>query len=264
MNIVVCLKQVPDPECQIDIDSNGRLIFADDIKWITNPFDEYGLEAALRIKDEYSTKITALSVGPRRALQPIRTALAMGADEGLLILDENQEPWNSMAVAGALFAAIKELEFDLILTGQRGIDGEMGVVGPCLAGYFDVACLSQTVKIEISDDEKSVRTNSLMDGRVSVLEADLPALVCVEKGLYEPRSFSLAALREAKKKKIEEKTLSKLSHHHEVLLPPDRKLNLVKLTPIFDKRSQIIIEGDTPEEKAANLARILKSEERVI
>lgn len=264
MNILVCLRQVPDPESLIDIDSNGRLILTDDIRWITNPFDEYSLEAALRIKDEYSAKITALSVGPRRALQPIRTALAMGADEGLFILDENQEPWNSMAVAGALFAAIKELEFDLILTGQRGIDWEMGVVGPCLAGYLDVACLSQTVTLEISDDGKSVRTNSLMDGRVSIVEADLPAVVCIEKGWYEPRSFSLTALREAKKKKIEEKTLSKLSHRREALLPPDRKLNLVKLTPIPDKRSQIIIEGDTPDEKAANLAKILKSEEKAI
>ena len=264
MNIIVCLKQVPDPESLIDIDSNGRSIFADDAKWITNPFDEYGLEAALRIKDKYAAKITALSVGPQRALQSIRKALAMGADEGLLILDEDQEPWNSMAVAGALFAAIMDLEFDLIFAGQRGIDSEMGVVGPCLADYLDVVCLSQTVKIEISDDGKSVRTNSLIDGRVFVLEADLPALACVEKGLNEPRSFSLAGLREANKKKIEQKTLSKLSHHHEVLLHPDRKLNLVKLTPIFDKRSQIIIEGDTPDKKAANLARILKSEEKVI
>jgi electron transfer flavoprotein beta subunit len=264
MNIIVCLKQVPDPESLIDIDSNSRLIFADDIKWITNPFDEYGLEAALRIKDKYAAKITALSVGPRRALQPIRTALAMGADEGLLILDEDQKPWNSMAVAGALFAAIKDLEFDLIFTGQRGIDSEMGIVGPCLAGYLDVACLSQTVKIEISTDERSIRTNSLIDGRVSILEADLPTVVCIEKGLNEPRFFSLADLRQANKKKIKQKALSKLSHNHEVLLHPDRNLNLVKLTPIFDKRSRIIIEGETPEEKAANLARILKSEEKVI
>ncbi len=264
MNIIVCLKQVPDPENLIDIDSNGRLIFDDDTKWITNPFDEYGIEAALRIKDQSAAKITALSVGPRRALQTIRTALAMGANQGLLILDEDQESWDSIAVAGAIFAAIKDIQFDLLIVGQRSVDSEMGVVGPCLAGYLDVACLSQTVKIEISADGKSIRTHSRIDGQISILETDLPAVVCIEKGLNDPRSFSLADLREAKKKKIEQKSLSQLSHNHEILLHPDKSLNLVKLTPVIDKRSRKIIPGDTPEEKAANLARILQSVEKVI
>jgi electron transfer flavoprotein beta subunit len=103
-----------------------------------------------------------------------------------------------------------------------------------------------------------------MDGSVSILEAALPAVVCVEKGLNEPRSFSLADLRKAGKKKIKEKVQSKVKHNHGALPKPDIKLNLVKLSPVFDKRLRIIIEGDTPEEKAANLARILKSEEQLL
>ena len=125
------------------------------------------------------------------------------------------------------------MKFDLLFAGQRSIDSEMGVVGPCLAGYLDIACLSQTVKIEISADESSIRTHSIIDGRISIVEADLPAVVCTEKGLNEPRSFSLADLRAAKKKKIEHKSLAQLNHNHEILLHPNRILNLVKFTPVI-------------------------------
>jgi electron transfer flavoprotein beta subunit len=264
MDLIVCLKQVPDPENPIEIDSHNRLVFNEDVKWITNPFDEYGLEAALQLKEKYSGHITVLSVGPRRTLQTLRIALAKGADEGILILENGLQPWDSIAAASALFSTIKDLKFDLILTGQRGIDGEMGVTGPSLAGHLGIACLSQTVEIEISDDEKSIRTKSQMGCGVSNLEAALPAVVCADKGLNEPRSFSLADLRKADRKKIKEKVPAKLEHDQEALLNPDAKLSLVKLSLVFDKRPRIIIEGDTSEEKAANLARILKSKEKLL
>ena len=264
MNIIVCLKQVPDPEYPIDIDSNGRLVNTEDIKWVTNPFDEYALDAALQLKEKYTAHITAVSAGPRRAQQTLRIAMALGADDGILILDDGLQPWNSMAAAGALFTTIKDLQFDLIIAGQRGIDGEMGVVGPSLAGLLGIACLSQTVEIEISDDEKCIRSKSIMDGSVSILEAALPAVVCVEKGLNEPRSFSLANLRKAGKKKIKEIAQSKLKHNLNELSKPNIQLSLMRLSPVFDKRPRIIVEGDTPQKKAANLARILKSEEKLL
>ena len=125
MNIVVCIKQVPDTETQIKIAPGGKSIVTDDIKWVMNPYDEFGVEEALRLKEKFGGEVTVVGLGPKRVTESIRTALAMGADKGILISDDALEGSDSLAVAKALAAAIKDLEFDLIFTGQRGIDDDL-------------------------------------------------------------------------------------------------------------------------------------------
>lgn len=187
MNIIVCLKQVPDTETQIKVGSDGKSIVTDDIKWVMNPYDEYGVEEALRIKEKFGGEVTVVGLGPKRVTESIRTALAMGADKGILVSDEALEGSDSLAVAKALAAAIKELDYDLIFSGQRGVDDDMGVVGANIAELLDIPQLSVIDKVEVAEDGKSVKVNRPIEGSILVIESPLPALITAQKGLNEPR-----------------------------------------------------------------------------
>ena len=147
MNIIVCLKQVPDTESQIKISSDGKSIVTDDIKWVMNPYDEFGVEEALQLKTKFGGEVTVVGLGPKRVTETIRTALAMGADKGILVNDDAMEGSDSIATAKALAAAIKDLEYDLIFTGQRGIDDDAGTVGAAVAEFLDIPQLSLIVNV---------------------------------------------------------------------------------------------------------------------
>ena len=114
MNIIVCLKQVPDTESQIKIGSDGRSIMTDDIKWVMNPYDEFGVEEALRLKEKHGGEVTVVGLGPKRVTESLRTALAMGADKGVLVSDEALDGSDSLASAKAIAEAVKDLDYDLI------------------------------------------------------------------------------------------------------------------------------------------------------
>jgi hypothetical protein len=136
VKIIVCIKQVPDTETQIKIAPGGKAIVKDDIKWVMNPYDEYGVEEALRIKEKLGGEVIVVGLGPKRVTESLRTALAMGADKGILISDPAAEGSDALATAKALAAAIKGLQADLIFTGQRGVDEDMGIAGAALAEYL--------------------------------------------------------------------------------------------------------------------------------
>jgi len=264
VNIIVCLKQVPDTESQIKVAADGKSIETGDIKWVMNPYDEFGVEEALRIKEKSGGEVTVIGLGPKRVTESIRTALAMGADKGILIEDPALENSDALATAKALAAAIKGLDFDLILTGQRGVDDDMGIVGATLAEFLDIPQLSVVVKVEISEDGKSVKVNRPIEGQTLVIESSLPAVITAQKGLNEPRYASLPGIMKAKKKPLEVKTLADLgldpSHFGEVA----RKLKIVELTPPPKREAGKIVEGETPEEKAAALVRLLREEAKAI
>lgn len=264
VNIIVCLKQVPDTETQIKIAPDKKSIVKDDIKWIMNPYDEFGVEEALRIKEKYGGEVTIISVGPKRATEAIRTALAMGADKGILINDPALEGSDSLGTAKALATVIKDLNYDLIFTGQRGIDDDNGIVGATLAEFLGIPNLSVVTKVEISDDQKSVRVHRPIEGGTVVIESPLPALITAQKGLNEPRYASLPGIMKAKKKPLEEKTLADLGLDPSEFGESARKLKVIELTPPPERKPGKIIEGETPEEKAAELARLLHEEAKVI
>ena len=264
MNIIVCLKQVPDTETQIKIAQDGKSIVQDDIKWVMNPYDEFGVEEALSLKEKFGGEVTVVGLGPKRVTESIRTALAMGADKGVLIDDPALEGSDSLAVANALAAAIKDLEFDLIFTGQRGVDDDMGVVGASLAEFLDIPQLSLIVKVDVAEDGKSVKVHRPIEGQTLVIESSLPALITAQKGLNEPRYASLPGIMKAKKKPLEEKTLADLGLDPAGFGVEARKLKILELTPPPERKPGRIVEGETPEEKAAELARLLHEEATII
>ncbi|MBK5099692.1 MAG: electron transfer flavoprotein subunit beta/FixA family protein [Desulfobacteraceae bacterium] len=264
MNIIVCLKQVPDTEAQIRVAPDGKAIVTQDIKWVMNPYDEYGVEEALRLKEKFGGEVTVVGLGPKRVTESIRTALAMGADKGVLISDDALEGSDGLATAKALAAAIKDLDYDLIFTGQRGVDDDMGVVGTALAEILGIPNLSVIVKVEVAEDGKSVKVHRPVEGQVLVIESALPALITTQKGLNEPRYASLPGIMKAKKKPLEEKTLADLGLDPAEFGEGGRKVKIIQLTPPPERQSGRIVEGETPEEKASGLAKLLHEEAKVI
>jgi len=264
VNIIVCIKQVPDTETQIKVDPAGKSIVKDDIKWVMNPYDEFGVEEALRLKEKFGGTVTIVGLGPKRVTESIRTALAMGADKGILINDPALEGSDSLATAKAIAAAVKGLEYDIIFTGQRGVDEDLGLVGASLAELLDIPQLSLVVKVEASEDGKSVKVNRPVEGQTLVIESSLPALITAQKGLNEPRYASLPGIMKAKRKPFEEKTLADLGLNASEFGEGGRKLKIVQLTPPPQREAGKIIEGETPEEKAAGLAKALREEAKVL
>lgn len=264
MNIIVCLKQVPDTETQIKVAPDAKSIVKDDIKWVMNPYDEFGVEEALRLKEKFGGDVTVVGLGPKRVTESIRTALAMGADKGILITDPALEGSDTISTAKALAAAIKDKPYDIIFAGQRGVDEDNGLLGATLADFLGIPHMSIIVKVEVSPDGKTVKCHRPVEGQTLVIEAPLPALITTQKGLNEPRYASLPGIMKAKKKPLEEKTLANLGLNPSEFGEGARNLKFIELTPPPVRKAGKIVPGDTPEAKAKELAKLLHEEAKVI
>ena len=264
MNIIVCLKQVPDTESQIKIGPDAKSIQEDDIKWVMNPYDEFGVEEALLLKEKFGGEVTVVGLGPSRVTESIRTALAMGADKGVLINDPALEGSDTIATAKALAAVIKDLPHDLIFAGQRGVDDDNGLVGAALAEFLGIPQISLAVKVEVAEDGQSLKANRPIEGQTLVIETGLPALITAQKGLNEPRYASLPGIMKAKKKPLEEKTLADLGLDAGEVGEGAQNLKVQELTPPPQREAGKMVEGESPEDKAAELARLLHEEAKVI
>lgn len=263
MKIIACIKQVPDTESQIKVAPDGTSIVQDDIKWVMNPYDEFGVEEALQLKEKFGGEVIVVGLGPKRVTESIRTALAMGADKGILVTDDALEGSDALATAKALAAAIKDLEADIIFTGQRGVDDDQGLVGASLGEFLGIPHLGVITKLEI-EDGTSLKAYRPVEGQTLILEAALPALITAQKGLNEPRYASLPGIMKAKKKPLEEKSLADLGLDASEFGAGARKLKVTKLTPPPERQAGKIIEGDSPEGKAAELAKLLHEEAKAI
>jgi electron transfer flavoprotein beta subunit len=256
VNIVACVKQVPDTEAQIRVKSDGSGIEEGGIKWVMNPYDEFGVEEALRLKEKNGGEVTIVTVGPARAMETIRTALAMGADKGIHICDAALDGADAYATASAMAAAIKAIPHDIVLCGQRAIDDDSGQVGPVLAELRGIPQVTVITKLELADGAiKAIRP---IEGAQLLISCPLPCLVTAQKGLNEPRYASLPGIMKAKKKPVDVKDLAALG----VTVTANAKVD--KFIPPPARAAGKIICGDDPAMKAAELARLLREEAKVI
>ena len=256
MNIVVCIKQVPDTEAVIKIAGGGKSIDTGDIKWVMNPYDEFGVEEALRIVKDKGGEVTVVGAGPARVVEALRTALAMGADKAVHIKDDNLYGADPIAVAKLLAKAIAPLNPDIIFFGQRAVDDDAGVVSSAVAEFLGLPQLSVITKVEIADGKvKGVRP---IEGQTLVLEASLPAVITAQKGLNEPRYASLPGIMKAKKKPLDTKTPADLGVERADFI------EIAALTPPPQRAPGKKVEGETPAELAVNLAKLLKEEAKII
>lgn len=256
MNIVVCIKQVPDTETVIKIAGDGKSIETDDIKWVMNPYDEYGVEEALVIAKEKGGEVTVVGAGPDRVVESLRTALAMGADKAIHIKDDDLYGADPVQVAKLLAKAIEPLEADLVFLGQRAVDDDSGVVGSALAEFLGMPQMSVVTSLEMGD--ASVKVERPIEGQTLVIESSLPAVITTQKGLNEPRYASLPGIMKAKKKPLDVKTPADLG------MERADSIEILAIKPPPARSAGRIIEGDTAQELAANLAKALKEEAKVI
>jgi electron transfer flavoprotein beta subunit len=256
VNIIACVKQVPDTEAQIKVKPDGSGIEEGGIKWVMNPYDEFGVEEALRLKEKNGGEVTIVTIGPARAMETIRTALAMGADKGIHICDKALDGADAYATAAALAAAIKGLPYDIIFCGQRAIDDDSAQVGSVLAELLGIPQLTVVTKFEYANN--AVKVIRPIEGAQLLIESPLPCLVTAQKGLNEPRYASLPGIMKAKKKPVDVKDAAALG------ISVENKAKVVKFVPPPARTAGKIICGDDPALKAAELAKLLREEAKVI
>lgn len=262
MDIVVLVKQVPDTESLVQVAPDGVSIKKDEIKWIMNPYDELAVEEALRIREAKGGTVTIVSFGGPKAQETIRTALAMGADKGLLIQDPAAEGGDALATARILAAAVRSLPHDLVIAGQRGVDEDNWQVGAGVAEFLGIPHVSLVIKAEVLDGR--IRCRRTVDGGSVVVEAPLPMLFTTQRGLNEPRYASLPGIMKAKKKPLEVKTAADLGVDASRVGAAGRRVTVKALRLPAQRQAVRMITGDNPGAVAAELVRVLHEEARLI
>jgi electron transfer flavoprotein beta subunit len=262
MDIVVLVKQVPDTESLVQIAADGKSIKRDDIKWVMNPYDELAVEEALRIKEAQGGSVTVVSLGPQKAQETLRTALAMGADKGVHVNDPAAEGGDALATAKILAAAVKGVPFDLIICGQRAVDEDNYQVGAAVAEFLNIPHIAVVAKVEVLDGK--IRCHRTVEGGTVVVEAPLPALFTTQRGLNEPRYASLPGIMKAKKKPVEVKTIADLGLDPAAVGAAGRKVVVRALRLPPERQAVRMVQGDTPGAVAEELVRILHTEAKLI
>lgn len=256
MHIVVCVKQVPETTAKKELGSDYR-INRSQLEGVINPFDEYAIEEALRLKEANGGEVTILSMGLPSAEESIRKALAMGADRGILVTDDSLAGSDAWSTAYVLAGALRRLQYDLVVTGMESTDARTGLVPAALAEQLALPSLTYAARVEI--DGGMVRVNRQVAGGYQEVEADLPALVSVVKGVNEPRYPSLKGIMASKRKEIKKVSLSDLELEPQSVGLQGSKTRVVEATPRPEKVAGNVVKPDTPQEAARAIADFLEA-----
>lgn len=255
MNILVCLKQTFDTETRIVLEE-GK-IKEDGVQFIINPYDEYAVEEAIALKEQFEGVVTVLTIGPARVEEAVRTALAMGADEAIVITDE-VAIGDEKTAAEVLAAAIKGRPFDLILAGNQAVDDGSGQVAIRLAELLGIPHIGVVTKLTV--DGVSVTAERDAEGDTEVVQATLPVLITAQQGLNEPRYPSLIGIRKAAKKPLTRLTLTDLGLSPEAICA---SAHTVETFLPGGKGAGRILEGDT-KSRVSELVRELRQHSKVL
>jgi electron transfer flavoprotein beta subunit len=250
MNILVCVSLVPDTTTRVAVGPDGKSMDPAGVKFILNPYDEFAVEEALRLRDKHKGEVTVISVGPAAVKDAIRQALAMGADKGILITGEKND---SFQVAEMLATAIKPLTPDLILLGKQSIDFDGMEIAPMLSEMLGLAAATVVVSLKIEGSTATVERE--IEGGREVIELTMPCIIAAQKGLNDPRYPSLPNIMKAKQKPIQEISGT----------PGTARTEIVQMTKPEKTRAHKILKSDSDAPAAAReLARLLHEEAKVI
>jgi electron transfer flavoprotein beta subunit len=204
MNIVVCIRQVPEvADAELEINKEGTEILKEDLVMDINEWDNYAVEEAVRIKEAHGGKVTVVTLGDKDCEDVLRTALAMGAEEAILINEEGFELSDAAGIAQGLYRAIRDLPFDLLLTGAQCSDDGWAQVGLILAEYLGLPYASLVVGIEISEGKMIVH-RELESNTVEKVEMPIPAALTIQTGINNPRYVSIMGIQKVRKIEIRE------------------------------------------------------------
>ncbi|MDR0267430.1 electron transfer flavoprotein subunit beta/FixA family protein [Paenibacillus sp.] len=255
MNIFVLLKQTFDTEEKIVI-VNGK-ISDDGVKYVMNPYDEYAVEEALLQRDQHGGTITVVGVGPDRTAEALRTALAMGADEAVLISSDGLET-DEYTVSRLLAAYLGQQSYDLILGGNFSVDSGGGQVAVRLAQLLDIPHTSSITKLSINGQQATVQRDA--EGDTETFEVSLPAVFTAQQGLNEPRYPSLPGIMKAKKKPFHQMAIGDLGISEGDAAAKTTRVSL-SLPP--QRQAGRILQGDYAAQ-AAELVNLLRTEAKLI
>ena len=197
LNITVLVKRVPDTASRVEID--GATGIRSDSGHIINPYDEFALEEALRIKERFGASVTVMTAGAQGGEDILKKCVAMGADAAVCIKDARLSGASAMTIAAAIAQVISKAPFDLVLAGRRATDDGAGIVGAAVAAFLDIPLVSSIKKLDIDPVGKKATAHSETDYGTEVVECGLPVLFTATKGLNEPRYPTLANIMKSKK-----------------------------------------------------------------
>ena len=259
MKILVAVKQVPDTATQVKIGADPRAIDTAGITWIVSPYDEYAVEEALRIKEKRGQgEVVAVSLGPDRVKETLRSCLAMGCDRAIHLNDPAWKDADTLATAKALAAVIKQEAPQLVLCGRQAIDDDMGAMAAQLAELLGWPCAYWIMEEAVDADGKNVRAARQMEGGIEVFDLPLPAILAAQKGLNEPRYPTLKGIMGAKKKEIRDVKAADLG-----LAAEPAQLSIVGLEALPPRPPGRVIQGDVPT-AVKELVRALREDAKAI
>lgn len=257
MNIYACIKQVPDTETKIKLNSDSSGIDQTGIKWIMSPFDEFAVEEALRVREKNpGSTVTVISAGPARVVEALRTALAMGADNAIHVeIPESAD--NNMAAKALAGALKKEAKVDLVFTGKEAIDDGAAQVSQLMAEYLEFPSITVALSVEYGAGSVKAR-REVEGGAIEVIEASMPLVIAAQKGMNEPRYASLPNIMKAKKKEVKALKAADVG-----VSDSDQKIRYKNYQLPPPKQAGKKIAGD-PATQAKELVRLLHEEAKVV
>jgi electron transfer flavoprotein beta subunit len=258
MNIIVCVKHVPETaEADLKIDKTEERIETNSLVFDINEWDNYALEEAVLLRERLGGSVTAITVGSEDADSTLRKCLARGADNAVRLTDKAFKRSDGYAIAKILHGAIKNLPFDLILTGAQAGDDGYTEVGPILAKLLDISHATMVKKVELTEEQ--VKTHRELEGGLEeIVELKLPALLTIQTGINEPRYVSIMGIRKAMKKEIKVLGLNDLDLKEEEVGESGSWITIDRMfVPPVEKEAEIL--DGSPEEVSAKIVEVLKA-----
>jgi len=257
MKIVVLMKVVPDTETRFEIREDGTdVVYDDRIQWIISPYDEYALEEAIQTKEKLGGTVTILTLGKGKEQQVIRKALAMGADDSVLINSADLMESDALGIARIFSKELEGTGADLIFAGKVATDSNDGYVGAAVAELMGIPVITEVSDMEVS--ESSVVVTREASGRKEKFEVTLPAIVTIDKGINEPRYPKLPQIMKAKRKPLDEKDGA---NYASVAGSGNSKVKQIEVKFPPKKSGGEIFEGDDAVDK---LVDALMNKEKVV
>lgn len=266
MRAIVCIKQVPDTT-EVKIDPERGTLIRDGVPSIINPFDTYAIEEALQIREKFGGKVTVITMGPPQAISALKEAVAMGADEAILLSDAAFAGADTWATAYTLSETIRKIgDFDIIFCGRQAIDGDTGQVGPGVATQLGINQLTYVCKISSIDFEKKhIEVERLLEEGREVVHSSLPCLVTVVKDINQPRYPTILGIRRASKIQIPTWTATDLEVDANLIGLNGSPTKVVKIATPPPRQGQcLVIQADSVELQADILAEKLVAEKIIL
>jgi len=256
MNIIVCVKQVPDT-LEVSVDKETNTLVREGVDSVINPFDLYAVEEGLRLKEQHGGMVTVLSMGPPQVIDTLRQGLSLGADSAVLLSDIGFAGADTLATSYTLARAVKKIgHFDLIICGRQAVDGDTAHVGPSLAEKLGIPHISCVIRIHEVTDEYMISERMTEEG-IEKIKLSLPGLITVSKGISEPRFPSLKWKINAARSQIEVWSAYDIGADESKIGLKGSPTRVVKMTTPEYRRAGQMLEGSV-DEQVTNLVSKLQ------